>query len=167
MHVSTTPPGQLFAKLILWMNGAGVILVFALMFLICADITGRTVFDHPIAGVTEMVSLSLVACVFLSTRPELPSREWLTGLLMRNRIDDQDRRGLLAGRPLTAAADVGPLVCSCFRVGRNTITEAIKCHGLKSTAQVGTRLKAGTNCGSCLPEIGALLERSIRVTEPA
>jgi len=109
----------------------------------------------------------LVACVFLSTRPELPSREWLTGLMMRIRIDDRDRRGLLAGRPLTAVADAGPLVCSCFRVGRNTIAEAIRCHGLRSTAQVGSQLKAGTNCGSCLPEIGALLASAAKITEPA
>jgi len=48
-----------------WMNGAGVVWIFALMFLITADIVGRAAFGHPIAGVTEMVSLSLVACVFL------------------------------------------------------------------------------------------------------
>jgi assimilatory nitrate reductase catalytic subunit len=109
----------------------------------------------------------LVACVFLSTRPELPSRDWLTGLMMRNRIDDRDRRALLAGRPITATADPGPLVCSCFRVGRNTIADAIKCHGLSSAAQVGSQLKAGTNCGSCLPEIGALLKNAMKVSEPA
>ncbi|WP_428099820.1 TRAP transporter large permease subunit [Candidatus Rariloculus sp.] len=57
--------GRYFTNLVAWMNGAGVVWVFALMFLICADITGRTVFDSPIRGVTEMVSLSLVACVFL------------------------------------------------------------------------------------------------------
>jgi assimilatory nitrate reductase catalytic subunit len=68
---------------------------------------------------------------------------------------------------MTASADTGPLVCSCFRVGRNSISEAIKCHGLKTAAQVGTHLKAGTNCGSCLPEIGALLARATKVTEPA
>ena len=39
--------------------------VFALMFLICADIVARTMFDNPIAGVTEMVSMSLVATVFM------------------------------------------------------------------------------------------------------
>src|SRR4029079_2597100 len=40
----------------------------------------------------------LVACVFLSARPDmLPSREWLAGLLSKRRIDDNDRRGLLAG----------------------------------------------------------------------
>jgi tripartite ATP-independent transporter DctM subunit len=65
MSPPLTRPGRLFATLVEWLNGAGVVWVFALMFLICADITGRTVFDHPIVGVTEMVSLSLVGCVFL------------------------------------------------------------------------------------------------------
>jgi len=54
-----------FATLVGVLNAAGVVWVFALMFLISADITARTLFDDPIAGVTEMVSLSLVACVFL------------------------------------------------------------------------------------------------------
>ena len=100
----------------------------------------------------------LVACVFLSVRPDmLPSREWLVGLLSKRRIDDNDRRGLLAGRPITSTADTGPLVCSCFRVGRATLANAIQCHGLETAAQVGERTRAGTNCGSCLPEISALL----------
>ena len=55
----------LFAALVGVLNAAGVVWVFALMFLISADIVARTLFDDPIAGVTEMVSLSLVACVFL------------------------------------------------------------------------------------------------------
>jgi tripartite ATP-independent transporter DctM subunit len=59
----SAPP--LFAALVGALNAAGVVWVSALMFLIVADITARTVFDDPIAGVTEMVSLSLVASVFL------------------------------------------------------------------------------------------------------
>ncbi|MED5535892.1 MAG: TRAP transporter large permease subunit [Pseudomonadota bacterium] len=47
------------------MNGAGVIWVFALVFLICADITGRTLFGRPLQAVPEIVALSLIACVFL------------------------------------------------------------------------------------------------------
>ena len=54
-----------FFSLIQWMNGAGVIWVFMLMFFICADITGRTLFDFPLQGVPEIVSFSLTACVFL------------------------------------------------------------------------------------------------------
>jgi C4-dicarboxylate transporter DctM subunit len=57
----TTP----FATVVGVLNAAAVDWVFALMLLISADITARTLFDDPIAGVTEMVSLSLVACVFL------------------------------------------------------------------------------------------------------
>jgi tripartite ATP-independent transporter DctM subunit len=56
---------RIFRRLITLMNGAGVVWIFALMFLICADIIGRTVFDSPIRGVAEMVSLSLVASLFL------------------------------------------------------------------------------------------------------
>jgi assimilatory nitrate reductase catalytic subunit len=99
----------------------------------------------------------LIACVFISARPELPSREWLSSLHSKKRLDDIDRRGLLAGRALMAGPDAGPLVCSCFRVGRGTIADAIKCHRLKTPAAVGVHLKAGTNCGSCLPEISALI----------
>ena len=55
----------IFRRLITLMNGAGVVWIFALMFLISADIVGRTVFDRPIRGVAEMVSLSLVASLFL------------------------------------------------------------------------------------------------------
>ena len=55
----------IFRRLIQWMNGAGVVWMFALTFLICADITGRTLFDSPLQAVPEIVALSLIACVFL------------------------------------------------------------------------------------------------------
>ena len=72
------------------MNGAGVLGVFLLTFLICADIIGRTVFDRPILGVTEIVSLSLVAFVFLQlpyavARRRLMRVEMVVGPLERAR----------------------------------------------------------------------------------
>jgi tripartite ATP-independent transporter DctM subunit len=54
-----------FETVIGWMNTAGVAWIFALMFLICADIAGRTLFDSPIQAVPEIVAFSLVGCVFL------------------------------------------------------------------------------------------------------
>ncbi|HLF13071.1 MAG TPA: TRAP transporter small permease, partial [Gammaproteobacteria bacterium] len=80
----------MFARLIQWMNGAGVIGIFALTFLICADITGRTVFARPISGVTEIVSLALVASVFLQLayaihRARLMRVEMVLGPLEGNR----------------------------------------------------------------------------------
>ena len=52
-------------SLIAIMNGAGSALIVVITLLICADIIGRGVFNSPVAGVAEMVSLSIVAIVFL------------------------------------------------------------------------------------------------------
>ncbi len=86
----TTRVGRLFATFVAWLNGAGVVWIFALMFLISADIVGRTAFGHPIVGVNEMVSLSLVACVFLQLghamlRGRLMRVEMVVGPLERRR----------------------------------------------------------------------------------
>ena len=60
--------------------------------------------------------------------------------------------------------DPGPLVCSCFAVGRNTILRAIEANGFTETHQVVSCLRAGGNCGSCLPEIKGLLGRTLSDT---
>ncbi len=101
-------------------------------------------------------------CVFVSQRPDLPSREWLSGLFAKDRLEDLDRVGLLVGKPADPAADTGPLVCSCFGVGQNVITRAITEQSLTTTGQIGECLKAGTNCGSCVPELKKLLQGSSR-----
>ncbi|MGO4870491.1 MAG: (2Fe-2S)-binding protein [Roseiarcus sp.] len=54
---------------------------------------------------------------------------------------------------------MGPVVCSCFGVGRNAIRAAIAA-GATSVDEIGCRVRAGTNCGSCKPEMGRLLARS-------
>lgn len=46
-------------------NVAGTVLIVGLMLLIGADVFGRQAFNSPVAGVPEMVSLSIVAIVFL------------------------------------------------------------------------------------------------------
>jgi assimilatory nitrate reductase catalytic subunit len=99
----------------------------------------------------------LEACMFLSPRPDLPQRSWVSSLFAKASLSDADRAGLLMGRPADASADAGPIVCSCFAVGRNVICKAIRGAGLRSTEDIGRRLRAGTNCGSCLPELRALL----------
>ena len=99
----------------------------------------------------------LQACAYFSRRPDLPARGWLTSLFTRDHLQPADRLALLAGRPLRAGDDAGPLVCSCFAVGRNTLRNLIASEELTDCRQVGERLRAGTNCGSCLPEIRKLL----------
>ena len=64
-------------------------------------------------------------------------------------------RTTLSGR--AAGADAGPLVCACFGVGLKTITHAIREEGATSTEAIGAALRAGTNCGSCLPELRRII----------
>jgi assimilatory nitrate reductase catalytic subunit len=108
----------------------------------------------------HVVGGRLQACVFLSPRPDLPSRTWLASLFTKAALDIADRVALLAGRPAGAGSDPGALVCSCFGVGRNTILAAVRESGLTTAADIGRRLRAGTNCGSCLPELKAILGES-------
>jgi assimilatory nitrate reductase catalytic subunit len=100
----------------------------------------------------------LEACAYVARRPDqLPARSWLGSLFNQPGLEESARAALLVGRPPGPRVDPGPLVCSCFAVGANTLCQAIAKYGLTSTQQVGARLRAGTNCGSCLPEIKALL----------
>ena len=58
-----------------------------------------------------------------------------------------------------ALANAGPIVCACFGVGRSTICDAIAA-GANSAAAIGAELKAGTNCGSCIPEMKRLIAQA-------
>ena len=71
-------------------------------------------------------------------------------------LDDADRRSLLLGKPL-AGEDPGRAVCACFGVGVNTLRQAIRDGQLGSVEAIGEALRAGTNCGSCIPELQSLL----------
>ena len=77
-------------------------------------------------------------------------------------LSDDQRRMLLSGKSADGLASAGPIVCACFGVGRATICDAIAA-GARTAAEIGAKLKAGTNCGSCIPE----LKRLIATTECA
>jgi TRAP-type mannitol/chloroaromatic compound transport system permease small subunit len=47
------------------MNGLGTCWIFVLLILINIDIVGRTLFNAPLRGVTEIVGMTIVACVYL------------------------------------------------------------------------------------------------------
>ena len=104
-----------------------------------------------------IVDGKLQACIYIDGRPSLPDRGWLAGLFVKREFDAAARGSLLAGRAL-AGSDQGALVCSCFGVGANPIAACARELGSKATAvEIGKRLKCGTNCGSCVPEINAII----------
>jgi assimilatory nitrate reductase catalytic subunit len=94
----------------------------------------------------------LIGALFVSPEPVRLARGHLAGLLGLGAAD------ALAGRPGADRPDPGPTVCACLNVGLNTILEAIHNRGLLSVEALGAALGAGTNCGSCRPELAALLQ---------
>jgi assimilatory nitrate reductase catalytic subunit len=49
------------------------------------------------------------------------------------------------------------VICACFGVGLAAIQTLIASGAAISVEAVGRHLKAGTNCGSCQPEIKKLI----------
>ncbi|MDO6695160.1 molybdopterin-dependent oxidoreductase [Aliiglaciecola sp. 3_MG-2023] len=84
---------------------------------------------------------------------------WLNSLLQLAALDEQQKSALLRAMPDPEFAQ-GRLVCSCFKVGENTIVDAIN-RGCNSVDKLGHELKCGTNCGSCKTELQQLVKRHI------
>ncbi|MEP3675151.1 molybdopterin-dependent oxidoreductase [Sulfitobacter sp.] len=65
----------------------------------------------------------------------------------------------LAGRMGQDQPDPGTIVCACFNVGQNTLMDAINA-GARTVPALGDITYAGTNCGSCKPELARLLAQN-------
>jgi assimilatory nitrate reductase catalytic subunit len=96
----------------------------------------------------------LIAALFVGPEPVALARDHLAAQLCA-----PVARSVLAGKPEANQPDPGPTICACLSVGRNTILAAIA-SGCNSVADLGTKLGAGSSCGSCRPELSALLARS-------
>lgn len=83
-------------------------------------------------------------------RKMLPDHLWMRTLMSQPVA--QTYWPLLSGNTSSA----GKLICSCFKVSEADIQAAID-NGANSAAALGQQLKCGTNCGSCVPELNALL----------
>jgi assimilatory nitrate reductase catalytic subunit len=98
-------------------------------------------------------------CLFIG--PARDAGDWnvVKGLFAVDALTPDQRRMLLSGKSMDGLADAGPIVCACFGVGRGTICGAIAA-GANSATAIGVELKAGTNCGSCIPELKRLIAQA-------
>ncbi|WP_127903526.1 nitrate reductase [Solirhodobacter olei] len=132
------------------------------------EATARALFDLPgaevvtvtdptrgVARVALMEAGHLAAALFAGPEPVALSRTHAAGL-----VSGRAGPGLLAGRPAADMPDPGAILCACFEVGVNTILAAIAEEGLASVEEIGRTLRAGTNCGSCRPELRRLIGAS-------
>ncbi|KQO75884.1 nitrate reductase [Rhizobium sp. Leaf262] len=100
---------------------------------------------------------TLLAALFVADKPVGVARNWAISQLSARHEDLRTRFALVAGRPGAGKADPGATVCSCFNVGVNQITAAIR-DGCHTVEDIGNTLSAGTNCGSCRAEIRGIIE---------
>lgn len=98
----------------------------------------------------------LIGMLFLAPEPVAVSREWAISQLASAKPALSTRNAVLAGRPGAGAMDRGATVCACFGVGANEISAAVR-SGCCSIASIGDVTQAGTNCGSCRPEIKRII----------
>ena len=98
-------------------------------------------------------------CLFVG--PARDAGDWnaVKNLFAAGALSDDQRRMLLSGKSTDGLDSAGPIVCACFGVGRNTICDAIAA-GARSAAAIGAQLKAGANCGSCIPELKRLIAQA-------
>lgn len=93
----------------------------------------------------------LVAALFLAPAGRAPLWDTVKTAFADPVAIVESRLGLLSGRK-PGGTDPGPTICACFGVGLNAISAAFE-GGAATAEEIGAQLKAGTNCGSCLPEI--------------
>lgn len=86
------PPGKVFGAWTSLLNIFGGIGIVFLMLLINADVAGRAVLNQPIRGVPEVVSLSIVAIVFLQAGYMLRSGRMISSDSLIARLRDERPR---------------------------------------------------------------------------
>ncbi|HEJ7054073.1 MULTISPECIES: nitrate reductase [Serratia] len=84
--------------------------------------------------------------------PLLPDRQAILSAFITPPDTAPQRLALLAGQAGSHKAATGKMICSCFSVGEAQIVDAVR-QGCHSVQQLGSKLKCGTNCGSCVPEL--------------
>ncbi len=88
---------------------------------------------------------------------ETLATEWLKEVMTTGAFTDELRRWALAplSAPPTGQAGRGKIICSCLDVSQNEIVENIELGADLITLQ--SKLKCGTECGSCVPELKRLV----------
>ena len=79
---------------------------------------------------------------------------------LKNILDYQAQRDYWTLMTDDSAVEEGKLICSCHRVSEEKIVDAIE-GGCKSAEALGQKLKCGTNCGSCIPELNHLITQTL------
>jgi assimilatory nitrate reductase catalytic subunit len=106
----------------------------------------------------------LDGCLFVGPAEAAPQWDAAKLMFASEAIGPAQRLMVLAGKSADGLPDAGPVVCSCFGVGLNVICGTLRSGAAANVEEIGKALRAGTNCGSCLPELRRIVQRSVQGT---
>jgi assimilatory nitrate reductase catalytic subunit len=103
--------------------------------------------------IAAFVDGRLDGCLFIGPASATPQWDAVKALFESEQLAEVQRRAVLSGKSSDGLADPGPVICACFGVGLNVIRAALADGVPANVEAIGAALRAGTNCGSCLPEL--------------
>lgn len=97
------------------LNAIGSLWVLLLVILICTDSFGRSFFNHPLDGVTELVAVTMAVIVFCQLADTVRLGKLTRSDALLSRLQASDKLG---ARLIVASFDVlGMVVMACIIVG--------------------------------------------------
>jgi assimilatory nitrate reductase catalytic subunit len=90
---------------------------------------------------------------------EALAADWLKQVMQQGAFTDELRKWALAplSTPPTGQKSRGKIICNCYDVSENEIIETCEMGADLQTLQA--KLKCGTECGSCVPELKRLVQQ--------
>lgn len=125
------------------------------------DVDNLTTYEDKSAGIFRAARFKdgvIDTAIFISPGyeplEEIEAERWFNS----DSAAKNDRWMALSPKPMDGGEERGQLICACFGVGMKAIEEAIISGKATTTEEIGELLNAGTNCGSCVPEIKQIIQ---------
>jgi len=115
-------------------------------------------FDDAKRGISKRILVEEGQVTGVRLIGETLAADWLKQIMQQGQFTDELRKWALAplSSPPTGKKNRGKIVCNCFDVSTNEIIETCEMGADLQTLQ--TKLKCGTNCGSCVPELKRMVK---------
>ncbi len=115
-------------------------------------------FDDAKRGISKRILVEDGQVTGVRLIGETLAADWLKQIMQQGQFTDELRKWALAplSSPPTGQKSRGKIVCNCYDVSENEIIETCEMGADLQTLQA--KLKCGTNCGSCVPELKRLVK---------
>ncbi len=115
-------------------------------------------FDDAKRGISKRILVEDGQVTGVRLIGETLAADWLKQMMQQGQFTDELRKWALAplSTPPKGQKSRGKIVCNCYDVSTNEIIETCEMGADLQTLQA--KLKCGTNCGSCLPELKRMVK---------